>query len=930
MIMLRVGLWVSLLLSLLLSGCSQPESAVVVEGNFPIVYVQRQNSTMGSPVDGIRWAAGGDLFWRDLASPSVEPINLTGGYTQGQGDVSDPEVSYDASKIIFSMKGPNDASWNLWQYQIATKKLSRVIGDDLLAAAGNDVDPAYLPDGRIVFSSDRQSKSRQLMQAEGMEPFATRDEYEREASIVLHTMNADGSSIEQISFNQSHDRNPTVLKSGELLYSRWDHVGSKNHFPLFFSNPDGTNLFVLYGAFSPGNSYLHPREMQDGRIITSVMPLLGTHEGGALLIIDKDNFTDIDQAAFDGVTGSGQQQATLFELPLGREISQKGRYTTPYPLWDGSNRVLLSWSPYQPVNKVNPFSGVSEVVEGLPRYGIYMFDLQTKTQRPIALAPEGWVLTDAIAVMPRQRPFVVPDKPLNAALVAEGKAILNVKSVYDTDQVDLMGESVLLATESLPMLNGKPDLARLKDPLQTSAAQRPARFLRVSRALPTPPGISREFIGESRFEMQQILGYAPIEPDGSFKLKVPADTPLALSVVDASGRALQMHTNWVQARPGETRTCNGCHSPRRGSALNTAPISGNHPNTLLLAENGESMAETRTRLDATALDLAANPHFVDVWTDPAVRLSDAELLLDYSGLSTPAPQNGMINYAEHIQPLWSVSRGGGVQTCVRCHNGTDFTASLDLSDAFGASGRLTSYESLLIGKPQLDSAGLPIVQVNDGEVTLLRQAPLVNVGNSRGTSRSSALLEKLNEQELLATAPLQPFTLDHRPMLNSSEKRLIAEWIDLGAQYRNDPYGADANGNGQRDLAELSQAAVGLDEKVFEQEVQPILMARCSSCHQPFGSSSGVPDLSAANSNFVGRNFVLTGNLLGDFNVTVAMISDICIPANSALLARAVNIETDRPPHLSVNGAAVLSPTELDYLTISAWISAAGAANGCP
>ncbi|MDQ7016711.1 MAG: hypothetical protein Q9N68_10085, partial [Gammaproteobacteria bacterium] len=706
----------------------------------------------------------------------------------------------------------------------------------------------------------------------------------------------------------------------------------KNHFPLFFSNPDGTNLFVLYGAFSPGNSYLHPREMQDGRIITSVMPLLGTHEGGALLIIDKDNFTDIDQAAFEGVTGTGQQQATLFELPLGREISDKGRYTTPYPLWDGSNRVLLSWSPYQPVQQANPFSGVSEVVEGLPRYGIYMFDLHTKTQRPIALAAEGWVLTDAIAIMPRERPFVVPDKPLNAVLAAAGEAILNVKSVYDTDQSDLMGKSVLLASESLPMLNGKADLAKLKDPLQTSAAQRPARFLRVSRALPTPPGISREFIGASRFEMQQILGYMPIEPDGSLKLKVPADTPLALSVVDAEGRALQMHTNWIQARPGETRTCNGCHSPRRGSALNTAPISGNHPNTLLLAENGESMAETRTRLDPTALNLGSDPHFIDLWTDPALRVPDAELLLDYRGLTTAAPQNGLINYAEHIQPLWSVSRGAaGVETCVRCHNGTDLVADLDLSEGLNALGRSTSYESLLIGKPQLDNAGLPVVQVDDGEVVLLRQTPLVSVGNSRGTSRSSALMEKLNEQELLATAALPVMSVDHRNMLNGSEKRLLAEWIDLGAQYRNDPYGADANGNGRRDLAELAQAVVGLDERLFEQEVQPILINRCANCHQPFGSSvGGVPDLSAANSTFVGRNFVLTGNLLGDFNVTLAMISNVCQPAESALLKRAVNIETDRPPHLSVNRAAVLSPTELDYLTISAWIGAAGAANGCP
>ncbi len=82
----------------------------------------------------------------------------------------------------------------------------------------------------------------------------------------------------------------------------------------------------------------------------------------------------------------------------------------------------------------------------------------------------------------------------------------------------------------------------------------------------------REAIGETEFEPQQILGYAPVEPDGSFKLQVPADTPLALSILDAKGRALQTHLNWIQVRPGERRTCDGCHSPRRGASLNSGAI----------------------------------------------------------------------------------------------------------------------------------------------------------------------------------------------------------------------------------------------------------------------------------------------------------------------------------------------------------------------
>src|SRR5690606_5669767 len=131
----------------------------------------------------------------------------------------------------------------------------------------------------------------------------------------------------------------------------------------------------------------------------------------------------------------------------------------------------------------------------------------------------------------------------------------------------------------------------------TTAADRPARFVRVTEAVPTPPGLSREAIGETDLEMQQIVGYAEIEPDGSFRIKVPADTPLGVVAVDSEGRAIQVHTNWLQVRPGEPRTCNGCHSPRRGSALNSAPIAGFHPNATMPGELGESMAETRTRLN---------------------------------------------------------------------------------------------------------------------------------------------------------------------------------------------------------------------------------------------------------------------------------------------------------------------------------------------
>jgi len=937
---------------LALAGCGGGEqrasSAVVVEGDFAIVFAKRSVLAVGNPTDAANFGAGGDLMLKDLSSPSAPLQNLTAAYTQGAGDVSDPEVSYDGERVLFSMRGPTDPSWNIFELDLPSRTLRRLIPDDAVANAGDDVDPAYLPDGRIVFSSNRQEKTRRLLADRGIEPYAYRDEYERERVIVLHVMRADGSDIRQISFNQSHDRNPTVLSTGEILFARWDHVGNRNHFPLFITNPDGTNIFVQYGAFSPGNSFLHPREMPDGRVMSSLMPLSGTREGGAVVAVDIRNFAESRQPVPGAPPGAvGQQQVTPLPINFDRGLSEFGRYTTPYPLWDGTRRALVSWSPLRPELAMNPMTGEEEEVEGLPLYGVYMLDLERGRLRPIALPPEGWAYTDPIAVQPRPAPNTIPDKPLDEALAAAGMGVLNVKSVYDTDGLGLMGQRMLIEGESIPMTapppddtrSSVPDLMRLKDPALTTAAERPARFLRVVEAVPTPPGLSRRAIGETDMEMQQIVGYADVEPDGSFRIKVPADTPLGVSVLDAEGRAIQVHTNWLQVRPGETRTCNGCHSPRRGSALNTAPIAGFHPNATMVGELGESMAETRTRLNPAAQELKADLVFEDVWTDPAQagRAPDAPVSITYAGLpaTVPTPVAGIINYPDHVQPLWEADRGAA--TCVYCHASDvpddPVSAGLDLRGTQSGSGRLKSYEELMLGDPVIDPAtGLPELRVlQNGAIEIVRERPLVPSGDARHGSRASRLMEKLYEQPMRSDrAPTGPRTVDHRGFMTASELRLVAEWIDLGGQYYNDPFD-DADGDGFRALSEVRGGLQGLSEELFEATVHPVLINRCAGCHQPFGetgslSTPGEP----VNPAFRSSRYVLTGNVEGDFNVSVSMVADVCAPDSNELLLRPVSSETDRPPHPRVgadpempgSGTPVLTSGEPDWQAIRDWIAA--------
>ena len=976
----------------LATGCGSGSGEAVVEGDVPIAYAKRSTTIQANPTNGAPTAAGGDLIIREKSSPSAPEINVTARYTQGQGDVSDPEVSYDGKKIVFAMRCPTTNTstigdqpactgrWNIWEYDTTEGGLANGTFRRLThSSADDDADPAYLPGGRgFVFTSNRQLRSSR--QALDRTYFAL-DEYERERVMNLHTMDADGGNITQISVNQSHDRNPVVRPNGDIMFSRWDHVGERNHFKIFRVKPDGTDMFVLYGAHSEGNSFLHPRDMDPegrykGQVSSDLMPLSGTREGGALVFVDVANYSEQDTPVSPQVPAQGGQAQPADAkklLNFGRGLSLFGRATTPYPLWDGTDRLLVAFRPCEVTRNgdVVPCAQLTEDEtsrlssrdrtraeveadelqdDAPPNYAIYMVNPATKEWRPVATPPAGYMYTDPVALLERDEPNAVDPTNIDAALAADDQGLLEVRSVYDTDGLGRMGDPVLAAadlpsgcTTSIPKiaptdtLDTRPlvaDIVRLKDPADPAYRCAPVRFVRATRAV-APPTSSmglRRAIGETNFEMQQILGYAPIEPDGSFKLKVPADVPIALAVIDEKGRAFQTHTNWIQVRPGERRTCDGCHSPRRGAALNSGAVVNTVPDAWLAAmaaehRSGETMASTRARLDSAALNLMADLLWTDHWADTAQAgvTARSAVSLSYTGnanasddLATAVPVNGIINYPEHIQPLWTRNRGAN--TCTNCHSDP---AKLDLRELVAGTGRLTSYEELLLGDPVIDSTtGLPRTSMRDGVPVIERGPALVETdaseGDAIGLARKSRLTEILFGETLKASGaavaahPTPPGSApNHASLLNAAEKRLISEWMDLGGQYYNDPY---SGGNGVLSIS-------GLSEETFNTAVFPILRSTCASgCHQAVGSSEGGVE---TGTSFSSNRFVLTGDAEGDYNVTLSMISDACTPASNFLLSRPSTVP--HPSGAPAQGMAVLPVGSANYNAIANWIR-----TGCP
>jgi hypothetical protein len=982
------------MLAAVIAGCgsagSEDSTSGSTAGDVPVAYAKRVNTISANPTNGAPTAPGGDLILKIKSSPSATEYNLTAQFTQGAGDASSPDVSYDGKKLVFAMRCPTSNTskingvaactgrWNIWEYDMSTGGLTGGTFRRITSSNNSDdVDPTYLPANRgFVFTSNRQTTSS-VNQALGHTYFAL-DEYERERVFNLHTMDKDGNSITQISVNQSHDRSPVIRPNGDIMFSRWDHVGGRNHFKIFRARPDGTDLFVLYGAHSDGNSFLHPRDMDPsgsyrGFLTSDLMPLSRTHEGGALVMIDAANYSEQNTPANAGVPATGgQRQITDVTLNYDRGISRYGRITSPYPLWDGTDRVLVGYTPCQvtkngavvpcatltsgelarlsDMDRLNTDIALDAVKDNVPpSYSIYMFDPGKQTLLVVASPPPGFMYTHPVAIQSRAEPNSTPPTPVDATLAAQNLGLLEVRSVYDTDGLGRMGDSVLTAadlptgcttaiaktapSDPLDTRNLVADLIKMKDPGDPAYGCSPARFVRVMRAIAPPQGMTgmRSAIGETEFEMQQILGYAPIEPDGSFKIQVPADIPLALAVIDSEGRAFQTHTNWIQVRPGERRTCDGCHSPRRGGAINSGTVVNTQPAALLPAmssahQSGETMAGTRARLFPTAMNIVPDMIFTDIWADtskPGVTGRTA-FSIRYTGntlasddLSTAIPTNGIINYPDHIQPLWTFNRG--TNTCTNCH--TD-PAKLDLSANISGTGRMSSYDELLIGDPLIDQVtGMPQTRVEEGVLVIMRGAALVDTaaseGEALGLGRKSRLLEIMSGQTLMSDAAAQtahpnpPGTApNHATMLNRAEKRLIAEWIDTGGKYYNDPFNASS---GVRQVN-------GLSEDTFTAQVFPILRNTCAaSCHQAVGSTNtGVP----AGTSFRTNRFALTGDPDGDYNATLSMISNACVPASNYLLSKP---STAPHPTGAVGGAAVMPVGSANYNTIATWI-----ATGCP
>ena len=675
---------------------------------------------------------GTDLYLLSPISTQGDLHNLTEQYTRaGQTDsrrygmACDPEISYDGRKVLFSMRKNTNERWRIYEMNVDGTNLVQLTNDnrqlpaDLSNASQvDDMDPQYLPNGQVMFTSTRSG---------------ILDEYERRQSPLLRVgdrlSNGTLGNIRQVSFNQSHDTNPIVMSSGKVVFSRWEHLGGPNKFPLFVMNPDGSRLFVFYGNHSPSQSgsrvFLEPRELSDGGLVCSVMERNSPFEGGAIALIDisksDDNLTWVTPTTAP-FNNTGRSTSAL--------------YKTPYPILDGNDeKILFAMSPIPIDNGSN---------DRTADYGIYVMDKDGNNVKLLYNDP-AYNEYDAVPVAKREDlpggvPRVIPMDPNVAEGLANGDqtGIFFDGNVYDRATTD--GQT-------------RPDANFQNDDGSTGQA----RFLRVLEAVPLPRGGNTQ-IGNTEFEKQRVVGYAPIRSDGSFAVRVPANRSLHMQTLDQNGMMLVNQLTWVQVMPGERRLCTGCHdSHNRDRVINDFHV------------------EATGAISNTALS----------------RVYDAGFQNANDVMAHPAARTDTVDFFTHAAP----NRQNAVQAildnrCASCHGASSPAGGLRLLTVSDSTGRAV----------RSGDGTTPIYQtLAENNAYRTAQNQNIELVTSSG-SRNSPLLWVLYNRQLNRTdnRDFRSVSYDHRDLWTREGNGFIdvfrpenhdllslIEWVDAGIQFTN-------------------------------------------------------------------------------------------------------------------------------------------------
>lgn len=480
--------------------CSPPLSGYGQVEETPLVLTQMPFGGPGdTPEKAFHFRSappeGSRIVILDRARPDAEVQVLTKDFVAA----CDPCVSFDGTQLLFAARERPDDQWNIWEMKIDGRDRRRITSN-----LGDCREPAYLAKSSIT-PPDFTDKVRWIVFTSTAA--RTYDESGEEYATALYIQNIEpiegrGTVIWRTTFNLSHDFSPTVLSDGRVLFSSWQHHGTR-YYPygmiaLMTTNWAGTGLNLFYGNHQGKRVKTMACELPDRTVV----------------------FVESDGRTSDG---SGQLARVSFNRPLRshRVLSHgTGRYRTPHPFPDG--RMTVSYARDD------------------ESYGLYFFDEEKGLPGGKIYDDPRWDDVDAAGIVSKDE----PQGRITIVVDSKKTGHLQCLNVYDSDR-----------PEAADIQQGEVKRVRFVEGVPLSHTGEPTGsgiHSGQSRSGVAPSG-SYSHAGT------RILGEAPVESDGSFYVEIVSDTPFFMQTLDHNGMALQTMRGWTWVRRGSRRGCIGCH-----------------------------------------------------------------------------------------------------------------------------------------------------------------------------------------------------------------------------------------------------------------------------------------------------------------------------------------------------------------------------------
>ncbi len=485
-----------------------------------------------------RFRRGGGLY---VFHPDADGGQLRCLVDSSDGMIIHADLSYDGREVLFAWKRGGeemadpfgmtvelDRSVSKNNYQIYRINIDGTGLTQLTDGPHNNLDPCWLPDGGVAFTSDRKPAFAYCWVV---------------TSPVLYRMDRDGKNQRRLSANYLMDFTPSVLTDGRIVYSRWEYV-DRAVCPiqsLWAINPDGTALSGFYGnrVISPG-TFMHARAIPG---TSAILATATNHNGpcrGGILRIDPSHGANAPESVtnltpeLDYGThqwgGGGAFGNGMLNNPQARA---KMLYEKPFPIDDA--RYVVSKAGAVQLRDYD--SNAVTLLESDDAMGFYnAIPIRTMTPPPLRT---GLTMDESVAL------------PEDGGVSGNWASVF-MQNVYEGLQPHVRPGEVKRIAVVQEMEKGTHSPIRNYPPEGGDQLRIIACF-----------GWQFPLVScGATFAPKKVWGYADVREDGSAAFLVPSEVPIYFLALDAEGRAVQRMRSFTHFMPGEVQGCVGCHADR--------------------------------------------------------------------------------------------------------------------------------------------------------------------------------------------------------------------------------------------------------------------------------------------------------------------------------------------------------------------------------